>query len=387
MTDTEAASSLRPFRISTPDKALADLRQRLAATRWPDPGTADDWSQGVPLKSIRALCDYWLHDYDWRRCEAMLNRWPQFITEIDGIDIHFLHIRSPEADALPMMMTHGWPGSILEFAHVIDPLSDPVAHGGQAADAFHLIVPSCPGFGFSGKPTVPGWSSARMAKAWAVLMERLGYDHYVSHGGDLGAGVAAFMGMQAPAGLAAIHIDLGFCGPTPEQLADPTEEERGFLEGRARADRYLRGYSEIQGTRPQTLGYGLADSPVAQAAWIFEKFHDWTTDREGDPVDVFPIDHLLDNITLYWLTSSGNSSARIYWEQRNFPPPLHDVRVPTGYTRVPGDPSHASRRWMENLFHNLIYFEELPRGGHFAAMQEPELFIENLRRFRKSIPG
>lgn len=374
------SDAIRPFTRNVLEADLEDLRRRLRAARFPEAETVDGWGQGVPLEVMRKVRDHWLNAYDWRACEARLNAWGQYITEIDGLDIHFLHVRSKEPNALPLIMTHGWPGSVLEFQHVIGPLTDPVAHGGKPEDAFHLVLPHCPGFGFSGKPAETGWTIPRNARAWAQLMQRLGYRHYVAQGGDYGAAVAHQMGADAPPGLVAYHLNFPIARPSPEQAAAPTEEEKRYMEEHAFAAHHLTGYSAQQGTRPQTLGYGLTDSPLGQAAWIYEKFRDWTGDCGGDPLNVFALDDLLDNITLYWLSATAASSGRMYWQIRN---PPHDlalgVKTPAGYSGFQGEIRHATRRWMERYCANLIYWNEPPRGGHFAALQEPVLFVEELR--------
>ncbi|TZG28849.1 epoxide hydrolase family protein [Sphingomonas montanisoli] len=374
--------TIRPFHTEIAQSELDDLRSRLRHARWPEAETIGEWKQGVPIADMQRLVKHWAENYDWRRCEAMLNGWGQHITTIDGLDIHFLHIRSKHENALPLIMTHGWPGSVLEFVHVIGPLVDPVAHGGKAEDAFHLILPSCPGFAFSGKPAEHGWSIAKTAKAWAELMRRLGYDRYVAQGGDYGASITLQMAGDAAPGLVAYHSNLAFTIPTAEDIANADEDEKRYLAQRAQGDMWLRGYMMEQSTRPQTIGYALTDSPVGQAAWIYEKFRDWTTDCDGDPLNVFAIDDLLDNITLYWLTATAASSARLYWELRHSPYQMPvGVPIPAGYSAFQGETRHASRRWMERHMGNLVYWSEPPKGGHFAALQEPGLFVEEMRTF------
>ncbi|WP_156681304.1 epoxide hydrolase family protein [Sphingomonas profundi] len=375
----DAAQAIEPFHLNIDENALTDLRQRLAATRWPERETVDDWSQGVPLDRARALCDYWRDGYDWRRCEAMLNGFGQYRTKIDGHGIHFLHIRSPEPAALPLVMTHGWPGSIVEFHKVIAPLTDPVAHGGRAEDAFHLVLPSLPGYGFSDRPAQAGWGVERIASAWIELMARLGYDAYGAQGGDWGSSVTTKIGQIAPAGLRAIHLNmpLAFPGPDDAGSLDPAEQEAA-----ARLERYNAdgaAYARVQATRPQTLGYGLADSPAGQAAWIYEKLQAWT-DCEGDPETVLSRDEMLDNIALYWLTGTGASSARLYWESMDsafFD--LAPVHVPTGCSLFPAEIFRPSRRLVERRYPNLIHWNEPERGGHFAAWEQPDLFVTELR--------
>ncbi len=371
---TEAVT---PFVLSVPEEALDDLRQRLARTRWPERETVDDLRQGAPLAAVQDLCDYWLHAYDWRRCEAMLNGFGQHVTRIDGVDIHFIHRRSPNPDALPLIITHGWPGSVIEFHKIIGPLADPAAYGGDPADAFHVVAPSIPGYGFSGKPPEAGWTTQRIAAAWAELMRRLGYAHYVAQGGDWGSAISIAMGEAAPPGLAAIHLNMVTAPPGRDQRDDMDDREKALL---ARA-RYYRdqgnGYAVQQSTRPQTLAYGLTDSPVGQAAWIFEKFFEWT-DCHGDPFRVLTRDELLDNIMLYWLPATAGSSGRLYWESfRHFSG--GEVRVPVAASIFPKDISPPARRWADRRFSHIVYWNELDRGGHFAAFEQPELFVNELR--------
>jgi pimeloyl-ACP methyl ester carboxylesterase len=387
-TETLGATVIRPFHIDTSDEALEDLRRRVAAVRLPAKELVTDRSQGVQLATIQELARYWASDYDWRRCEAKLNALPQFKTEIDGEDIHFIHVKSPHEDALPLIITHGWPGSVIEMLESVGPLTDPTAHGGSAQDAFDLVVPSIPGYGFSAEPTELGWSSGRVAQAWGELMRRLGYSHYVAQGGDQGASVTDAMGRQAPDGLIGIHMNLlvSALGTTPPAK---TDEERAAADALAtfRASGY--GYFLEQATRPQTIGYALLDSPLSLAAWILD--HD--TDSyykiskafvEGEPSGNLTRDHILDNITLYWLTGTGASAARSYWEGRQAgaraagqAPPA--VAVPVGYTTFPGEIFRASRSWVEKSYPTLTYFNEADRGGHFAAWEEPELFATEIR--------
>ena len=368
---------MTPFRIDIPEADLEDLRQRLRQTRWPESETVDDWSQGAPLGYIRDLCEYWLHYYDWRACEASLNRFPQFTTDLDGLPIHFLHVRSPQADALPLVMTHGWPGSVVEFRKVIGPLTDPVAHGGDAADAFHLVCPSLPGYGFSGKPAAPGWGVARIADAWDELMTRLGYSRYGAQGGDWGSGVTTALGILHPGHLAGIHLNMVIVRPGPDALADATDQEKAALASLQYYRDWDSGYSKEQSTRPQTAGYGLVDSPAGLCAWIVEKFWSWT-DCDGDPANALTRDEMLDNIMLYWLPGTGASSARLYWE--SFGKPLAGtVGVPVGCSVFPKEIFRASRRWAEKAYPDLRYWGEPPRGGHFAAFEQPELFVQEVR--------
>jgi pimeloyl-ACP methyl ester carboxylesterase len=370
-------SSIERFELSVPEAELEALRARLAQTRWPEPETVGDWSQGAPLTATRALVDYWRHGYDWRRCEAMLNGWGQSKTTIDGLGVHFLHIRSPEPEAMPLIMTHGWPGSVIEFNKVIGPLTDPVAHGGQARDAFHLVVPSLPGYGFSDKPTEAGWNVERTASAWIQLMARLGYGRWAAQGGDWGAAVTAAIGQAAPPGLLGIHLNVAFL-PVPFDQPDPTPEEQAAFADIQHYDRWQSGYAKEQSTRPQTIGYSLVDSPVGQAAWIYEKFHDWT-DHSGSPETILSMDEMLDNIMLYWLPGAGASSARMYWESL-MRLPYGRVEVPTGLSIFPREMFRASRRWAEQSYANLIHFGVLKRGGHFAAFEQPAIFTDEVRK-------
>ena len=368
---------ITPFRIEVPDADLEDLRARLRWTRWPEPETVDDWSQGIPLGYVRELCDYWRESYDWRPGEARLNRFPQFRTEIDGLDIHFIHARSPHEGALPLVMTHGWPGSIVEFHKVIEPLTDPVAYGGDAADAFHVVCPSLPGYGFSGKPARTGWGTAHTADAWDQLMARLGYDRYGAQGGDWGAQVTTGIGMRHPEHLVGIHLNMAIAIPDPATMDSLTEREQAALASMKYYGDWDSGYSKQQSTRPQTIGYGLVDSPAGLCAWIVEKFWSWT-DSDGDPVSVLTRDELLDNVMMYWLPATGASSARMYWE--SFAKPLlGPVEIPVGCSIFPKEIFRPSRRWAEKQFADLRYFNELEKGGHFAAFEQPEAFVAEVR--------
>ena len=371
--------TVRPFRIETPEADLVDLHERLARTRWPEAETVDDWSQGIPLTYTRALCDYWDAGYDWRATEERLNALPQFVTEIDGLDIHFVHVRSPHPGALPIVLTHGWPGSFIEFEKAIGPLVDPLAYGGDAADAFDVVCPSLPGYGFSAKPTKPGWSVERIARAWATLMERLGYGRYGAQGGDWGAMVTASLGHQDPAHVAGIHLNMPLAAPGSFDLTDLTPEEVAALESFADHRSWGTGYSKEQSTRPQTVGYGLVDSPVGQAAWIIEKFCAWS-DCDGHPEHVFTRDELLDNVMLYWLPAAGASSARLYWESF-VRPGFDEVTVPTGCSIFPKEIMRMSRRWAATRFTDIRYWNELDRGGHFAAFEQPAVFVDEVRSF------
>ncbi len=383
---TAVGSPLTPFRVGVPDDDLRDLCARLANARWPEPATVSDWGQGVPLGWLRDLCTYWADGYQWRRCEERLNAFPQITTELDGVTIHALHVTSPHPDALPLVMTHGWPGSVVEFLDVIGPLVDPVADGADAADAFHVVCPSLPGYGFSGKPAEQGWGVDRIADAWAALMARLGYDRYGAQGGDWGSAVASALGERHADQVVGIHLNFAAAGPGRDATDDLTEFEQRSLADMAEHFEWGTGYSVEQATRPQTLGYGLVDSPVGLCAWITEKFWAWT-DHDGDPTSALTRDQMLDNVTLYWLTASAASSARLYWES-GFARPSGRQRfggqgpltVPTGISVFPREIIRPSRRWCERRFSDLRFYEQLERGGHFAAFEQPELFVDQVRR-------
>ena len=388
MATVETATEIRPFQLDTPNDALEDLGRRIEATRLPSKELVEDRSQGVQLATIRELATYWTAEYDWRRAEARLNALPQFTTEIDGVNIHFIHVRSPHEDALPLIMTHGWPGSVIELLETVGPLTDPSAHGGSPEDAFHLVLPSLPGYGFSAEPVELGWDLGRTARAWAELMRRLGYTRYVAQGGDVGAGVTDAMGRQAPEGLIGIHTNLlvpALGGAMPTD----TDEERAAAAQIATFQQSGNGYFVEMATRPQTIGYALLDSPIALAAWMAD--HD--TDAyhkiarafvDGQPSGNLTRDHILDNITLYWLTGTGASAARSYWEAygpdapaagRQPPPP---PPIPVGFTTFPGEIWRTPRSWVEASYPNVTYFHEVAKGGHFAAWEEPELFSSEL---------
>jgi pimeloyl-ACP methyl ester carboxylesterase len=381
---------IRPFRVDMSDEAIADLRRRIAATRWPSKELVADRSQGVQLATLQELARYWATEYDWRRCETRLNALPQFKTEIDGEDVHFIHVKSQHADALPLIMTHGWPGSVIELLETVGPLTDPTAHGGRAEDAFDLVLPSIPGYGFSAEPAEIGWYAGRVAQAWAELMNRLGYTRYVAQGGDQGASVTDAMGRQAPEGLIGIHTNLlvtALAGPQPTE----TEEERAAAAQLATFRQSGFGYFLEQATRPQTIGYALLDSPVALAGWMLDHDTDayYKISRafvDGQPSGGLTRDHILDNITLYWVTGTGASAARSYWEAGRaqalaaaagqVPP---EVKLPAGFTTFPGEIFRTPRSWAERGYPNLIYFHEAGKGGHFAAWEEPELFATEIR--------
>ena len=388
-----ATAAIRPFQVNVPEKAIVDLRQRIAATRWPDREIVTDRSQGAQLAKIQALVRYWETGYDWRTAEAKLNALPQFVTKIDGLDIHFIHVRSRHPNALPLIMTHGWPGSIFELVKVIGPLTDPTAHGGRAEDAFDLVVPSMPGYGFSGKPQSTGWNPDHIARAWDELMRRLGYTRYVSQGGDWGAVVSDVMARQAPPGLLGIHINmpatvppeiakvLASGGPAPAGLSP---EEKVAFDGMDALYKKGSGYALMMVTRPQTLGYSLADSPVGLAAWFYDKFADWTYSA-GEPEKVLTRDEMLDDITLYWLTNTGTSSAQLYWENNANNFNAVDINIPAAITVFPGEIYRAPRSWAQRAYHKLIYFNEVDNGGHFAAWEQPELFATEIRAAFKSL--
>jgi pimeloyl-ACP methyl ester carboxylesterase len=374
-----ATKAVTPLEIHMPAAALADLNRRLTNTRWPDKEPAADWSQGVPLAKARALIEYWRTRYDWRRVERTLNALPQFRTQVDGLGIHFIHVRSKHPDALPIIMTHGWPGSVIEFLQVIAPLVDPTAHGGGPDDGFHVVIPSLPGFGFSDKPTEPGWRLPRIAQAWGILMQRLGYTHYVAQGGDWGAGVTSWMAKQQPSGLAAIHLNLPILfPPPPPPPGGYTAEEQAALAQLERFSTDASGYASIQGTRPQTLGYGLADSPVGQAMWIYEKFQGWT-DNKGEPEEAVSVDHMLDDITLYWFTNTAASSARLYYESFTKDFVRMPLELPVAISIFKGEMFRPPKVWGERTYSKLFYWNDVPKGGHFAALEQPEFFVNELR--------
>ena len=372
-------SKIRPYRIQVPTRALTDLKRRLANARWPERETPGGWSQGIPLSYMRELCDYWRNHYDWRHCEAALNALPQFVTELDGLDIHFLHIPSPHCNAMPLILTHGWPGSIIEFTKVIGPLTDPTAHGGKAEDAFHLVLPSLPGYGFSAKPSLPGWTMERIGRAWGELMARLGYNSYVAQGGDWGSAVTHSIGLSEGEHCRAIHVNLPLVSPSPALMTNLTEQEQSAL---ARLQQYFDwdyGTAKMHSTRPQTIGYGLVDSPVALCAWIVEKYWAWM-DCQGHPENVLGRDELLDNVMMYWLTATGASSARICWESfATLVGERTPITIPAGVSIYPQEIFRASRRWCEERYTKLIHYNVLEKGGHFAAFEQPELFVNELR--------
>ncbi len=376
---------IKPDPIRVPDAELDDLRWRLRATRWPDPEPVDDWSQGIPLAYVQEVCSTWADDYDWRKNESRLNALGPHKTEIDGVDIHFLHVRSSHTEAYPLLITHGWPGSVVEFLEVIAPLTDPTTHGGEAQDAFHLVLPTLPGFGFSGKPATTGWTVEKIATAWAELMRRLGYEFYFAQGGDWGAGVTSEIALRDREHCHGIHLNVPTVYPDQATMNDLTDEEKEALADFQSFRDHETGYSKQQSTRPQTLGYGLADSPAGQAAWILEKFHAWS-DCSGHPENVFTREKLLDNVMMYWLPAAGASSARIYWESYGTIPqdPIH---IPVGCSIFPEEIYRVSRRWAEKRFKKLVYWNRLDRGGHFAAFEQPQLFVQELRACFREMRG
>ena len=369
-------AELKQFRIDVPTEVLDDLHARLAHTRWPEAECVDDWSQGIPLGYTQELAAYWADGYDWRSRQTALNRFDQFTTEIDGLDIHFIHQRSPHADALPLVITHGWPGSIAEFQKVIEPLVNPPS--GRAEDAFHVVCPSLPGYGFSGKPSKTGWGVGKIAEAWETLMLRLGYDRYGAQGGDWGAAVTTQIGRNRGHCIA-IHLNMPIARPAAGSGGDLTVDEQQALAAYAEHRQWGTGYSKQQSTRPQTLGYGLVDSPVGQLAWIVEKFWAWT-DCDGHPENAVSRDELLDNVMLYWITGSGASSARLYWESFNSFITDGRVELPTGVAAFPKEILRTPRRWCEAAY-NITHWTTMPRGGHFAAFEQPDLFVDDVRAF------
>jgi len=395
-TSVQTPAEIRPFQIEIPEEQIGDLRGRVAATRWPSKELVDHRSQGVQLATLKALADYWTGDYDFGRIEKRLNPLPQFTTEIDGVEIHFIHVRSQHEDALPLIMTHGWPGSVIELLETVGPLTDPTSHGGRPEDAFHLVLPSLPGYGFSGEPTEIGWYTGRVAQAWAELMQRLGYTRYVAQGGDQGAAVTDDMARQAPEGLIGVHLNLlrTALGSTAG-LPTESDQERAALEAVTTFRTSGFGYFLEQSTRPQTIGYALLDSPVALAGWMIDHDTDsyYKISRafvDGRPVGGLTRDHILDNITLYWLTATGASAARSYWEggraaalAAGQTPP--QVSLPVGFTTFPGEIFRAPRSWVEKSYPNVVYFNEAERGGHFAAWEEPEVFSAEVRAAFRSL--
>jgi pimeloyl-ACP methyl ester carboxylesterase len=398
-TTTETATGIRPFSVEIADEHIDDLRRRIAATRWPTTELVEDASQGIQIAFLRELARYWAEEYEFGRLEERLNALPQFTTEVDGVDIHFIHVESQHEDALPLIITHGWPGSVIEMLDIIGPLTDPTAHGGSAEDAFHIVIPSIPGYGFSSEPTDVGWDSGRIGAAWAELMSRLGYTHYVAQGGDQGAGVTDAMGRQAPDGLLGVHFN--FLDAVPKELLMAalnirlafSHDDRDQL-GKVIAV-VMRGYISEMGEHPQTIGYSLLDSPVGLAAWMLDHDADSYTKiskafLDGEPSGGLTRDAVLDNITLYWVTGTGASTSRLYWEtgragKAAFKDPPPHVKLPVGYTVFPDELFQAPRHWVKHAYHNLTYFNEAAKGGHFAAWEEPEIFAEEMRAAFRSL--
>jgi pimeloyl-ACP methyl ester carboxylesterase len=382
-------SAITPFRLDVPEADLDDLRRRLRATRWPEPETVGDTGQGPQLARMRRFVERWADGYDWRRTEALLNGWGQHETQVDGLGIHLLHVRSPEPGARPLLLTHGWPGSVLEFRHAIDPLTDPVAHGGSAEDAFHVVIPSLPGFGFSGKPAGTGWGARRTARAWAELMRRLGYDAWYAQGGDLGASVTSELAALEAAegiGLRAIHLNMAPFMPTDDEMREATDEERRMMAETGHYWQQLSGYSQMMSTRPQTVGYALQDSPVGLAAWIYAMFQDvgGSHDEHGDAEALFALDEMIDDVMLYWLPGTAASAARFYWESAQVgwatPGTIDEpITIPTGLSVMPGEYVRRSRRWAERRYTDLVLFSEVARGGHFALLEQPGLLVDDIR--------
>ncbi|MET0207607.1 MAG: epoxide hydrolase [Burkholderiaceae bacterium] len=380
-----ADGSIAPFKVRIPQAALDDLRRRLRSTRFPERETVGDWTQGVPLEKAKALVAYWQDRYDWRCFERQINAYPQFRTEVDGLGIHFIHVRSREPNAMPVILTHGWPGSVVEFLKVIGPLTNPKAHGGSAADAFDVVIPSQPGFGFSDKPATTGWTVVKTAHAWGTLMARLGYTRWVAQGGDWGSGVTHALGHVRPAGLVAAHVNWPLV--FPERLPEnPTPEEKRAIDAAQNFGGDQSGYFREQATRPQTIGYALADSPAGQAMWIYEKFRAWT-DNGGSPEDALTVDEMLDNISLYWLTDTAASSARIYWENARNGGGFNAGRIelPMAASIFPNEIYRAPKAWAQAHWPNLIYWNEVDRGGHFAAFEQPQIFAEELRKAFRTV--
>jgi microsomal epoxide hydrolase len=387
--EQSVSSEIKPFRIYVPDADLDDLRDRLARTRWPEEQPDSGWAYGIPLAYVKELAEYWRTQYDWRKWEARLNELPQFTTTIDGANVHFIHVRSPEPDAMPLLVTHGWPGSIVEYIELIGPLTDPRSHGGDQADAFHLALPSIPGYGFSGPTHEKGWSMRRVARAWAELMSRLGYERYGAHGGDWGAGISRDLGVIDAEHVAGVHLTMLTTPPPddPAELADLTDVEQMRLNRLKMFRLDGMGYFMLQATRPQTLSYGLTDSPVGQLAWIAEKFKGWT-DSQHRPEDAVDRDLMLTNITIYWLTKTAGSSARLYWETAHsgtgWGAPPEASTTPTGVAVFPQEIAPPVRKWAERV-NNIVHWSEFDRGGHFAAMEEPDLLLPDIRAFFREL--
>ena len=385
MTAPTPAPLIRPFTVAIPDAEIEDLKRRLARTRWPDQETVSDWSQGVRLENTRSLIDYWEREYDWRRFESELNRFPQFLTEIDGLDIHFLHVTSKNPNAMPLILTHGWPGSVVEFLKLIGPLTDPVAFGGDVEDSFDVVIPSLPGFGFSEKPTETGWNVPRIAAAWAELMRRLGYDTWAAQGGDWGSVVTTALGAMRPEGLLGIHLNSPYAFPA--QIPDTlSPEERYAVDTLALYTGDMGGANHLQGTKPETIGVALADSPAGQAAWIYDKLQS-KTDNHGLAEDALTTDEILDAISLYWFTNTAASSARIYWENKGGSMAGPRLTLPVAVTVFPADIPRLPRSWIADAYTDLIHYGEASKGGHFAAFEQPEIMISEIRSGLRSLRG
>jgi epoxide hydrolase len=379
----EPSTAVRPFTVVIPDSEINDLKQRLANTRWPNPETVPDWSQGVRLENATSLINYWEREYDWRRFESEVNRFPQFLTEIDGLDIHFIHMKSKNPNAMPLILTHGWPGSIVEFLKLIDPLTDPVAYGGNVEDSFDVVIPSLPGFGFSGKPAETGWNVTRIASAWAELMNRLGYTKWAAQGGDWGSVVTSALGAMRPEGLLGIHLNSPYAFPA--QIPDTlTTEEQYAVDTLALYTGDMGGANHLQATKPETIGFALADSPAGQAAWIYDKFQS-KTDNNGLAEDALSTDEILDAISLYWFTNSAASSARIYWENKSGSMAGPHLSLPVAVTVFPRDIPLLPRSWIEATYSDLIHYGEADKGGHFAAFEQPEIMISEIRTGLRSL--
>ncbi len=377
-------SDIRAFKIDIPQMEIDELKNRLKHTRWPEAETVDDWNQGVPLQYQKEICRYWLENYHWYDTQDRMNRFAQYKTIFDGVDIHFIHAKSSHDNAQPLIMTHGWPGSIIEFHKVIEPLTEPTRHGGSADDAFHVVCPSLPGYGFSGKPTQPGWGVPKIAEHWDMLMNRLGYDNYFAQGGDWGSAVTTAIGMQNRGSCRSVHVNMANAGAPKEALENPSDADKIALAGAKFYQDWDSGYSKQQSTRPQTLGYGLADSPAGQCAWILEKFYQWT-DCDGHPENVLTRDEMLDNIMFYWLTNSAASSAKLYWESFNAFRDPTTVDMPAGISSFPKEIVRTPRSWAEKKYTNIQYWNELDKGGHFAAFEQPALFVDELRAWKRAV--
>jgi pimeloyl-ACP methyl ester carboxylesterase len=382
-----SAEDVRGFQIAVPEEQLFDLRRRLSETRWPEPATIRDWSQGVPLQELQALCGHWLNEYDWRATERRLNQWPQYQSDIDGLTIHYFHVPSATPEAVPLILTHGWPGSFFEFEHAMEQLTDSTTSSG---DNFHLVVPSLPGYGFSGKPSSQGWDVHRIGRAWAELMQRLGYHRFIAAGSDWGTSVSTSLALQHPDRLLGLHLIPPLVPPLPVGGQTPTQQEWAAAQELRERSRTGSGYSAVQGTRPQTIGYSLVDSPTGLCAWILEKLWAWS-DHPGDLFEVLSREQVLDNITLYWLTRTGASSATLYWESIDeistwFTNSVGDrIEVPTGCTVFPREVPRPSRRLAERRFTNIVHWGEPPRGGHFGAWEQPDLFVQEIRAVRRAL--